>query len=82
MNHPQPMQPIITDENGTFRFRKNAIVRYLRDSLNLNDLAEMAFPQSDWDQFIQLIGYSLDGYIDNPLVSDEAKLMVEQLNKK
>ncbi len=28
---PQPMQPVVKDEDGVLRFRENAIVRYLLD---------------------------------------------------
>jgi|SRR5581483_1916219 len=75
MKHP--MQPIIVDDHGIVRFQQNAIVRALLDQkgiipLNLNDLAEMDFSQADWEQFYQLIGYSLSGFHELSLVSDAA----------
>lgn len=69
---PFPDQPII-DARGAIRFERNQIVDYLLDNggLNLNDLAFIGFPQRDWEQFYQLIGYSLCGYHELSLVSDE-----------
>jgi len=60
----QPIQPIIMDEFGTFRFQANAIVRYLLDNggIDMNDLARLEFSNEDRQQFAQLIGYSLGSY--------------------
>ena len=63
----QPMQPIYRDDDGQHRFRRNAVVRYLYDfareeGLGLNELAKVPFSDDDWQQFYQLIGYSVDGY--------------------
>ncbi len=71
------MQPIVKDENGTVRFQGNAIVRTLLDEssmrgFSLNSLAVMGFQQADWEQFYQLIGYSLSGYHELSNVSDAA----------
>ena len=68
-----PVQPVYLDEHGVWRFRRNAIVRYLLDagSLNLNDLACMDFSDQDWEQFSQLIGYSLSGFADLSYVRRE-----------
>jgi hypothetical protein len=63
-----PMQPVILDENGTPRFKENAIVRYLLDSArqanvtDLNRLALIPFSNEDREQLAQLIGYSTSGY--------------------
>lgn len=67
-----PMQPIGFDEDGVIRFKRNAIVRLLLDTgkLTLNDLACMSFSQTDWQQFYQLIGYSVSGYGDLSNVSE------------
>lgn len=69
-----PMQPIGLDEDGVVRFKRNAIVRLLLDTgkLTLNDLACMPFSQTDWEQFYQLIGYSVSGYGDLSSVSEES----------
>ncbi len=60
MNHP--LQPIILDDNKQPRFKENAIVRYMKDQVGLNKLAALDFPQEDWEQLAQLIGYSLSGF--------------------
>lgn len=69
----QPIQPIIRDEHGLLRFKKNAIVRFLLDAGNydLNSIAMMDFNDEDRCQFAQLIGYSVYGYSDLSYVSPE-----------
>lgn len=42
------------------------------NGLSLNILASMDFPKEDWEQFYQLIGYSVSGYGDLRIVSDES----------
>lgn len=74
---PQPMQPLYRDVNGAPRFRENSIVRHLLDKarthgIDLNYLSTQNFPKEDWEQFAQLIGYSLSGWGDLSYVSDEA----------
>lgn len=69
------MQPLIEDDHGIVRFKANAIVRTLLDEASkrgysLNDLAALDFSQADWEQFNQLIGYSLCGYHELSCVSD------------
>ena len=67
MKHPiQPIENI----NGILRFKKNAIVDFLTEG-RLNELSAMDFPQEDWEQLAQLIGYSLSGFGDLSYVSDE-----------
>jgi hypothetical protein len=43
-----PMQPLVLDEEGVIRFKKNAVVRFLLDagSFNLNQIWRMSFPIS------------------------------------
>lgn len=67
-----PMQPVELDGHGVARFRANQIVEYLLDEggLDLNMLARHGFPNEDWEQFYQLIGYSVSGYGDLSQVSD------------
>lgn len=69
-----PMQPFVMEKN-VVRFKRNKLVEYLLDKggLNLNDLAAMEdeFSQDDWQQFAQLIGYSLCGYHELSYVSDK-----------
>lgn len=55
---------MVTDEHGVIRFKENNIVRFILDNsgINLNDIARKHFDNDDMQQFMQLIGYSLDGY--------------------
>ncbi len=62
-----PLQPLYLDDEGKPRFKANNIVRYLlnyaRDhGVGLNELASMPFSDEDFEQFYQLIGYTLCGY--------------------
>ena len=77
MSSPKnPMQPVVRDAHGVVRFKENSIVRFLLDSgpVDLNWLAAigMQFTQEDWQQFYQLIGYSVSGYGDLFEVSAES----------
>lgn len=75
-------QPIVW-VGSVLRFQANAIVRYLLDkgNLTLNDLGREEFPTRDWEQFYQLIGYSLSGYDELSLVSEAAKDRAEARRK-
>jgi hypothetical protein len=68
-----PIQPLYRDNDGVVRFKANAIVRYLLDAgpFDLNQLALMPFDNKDWEQFAQLIGYSLSGFGELRYVSDK-----------
>lgn len=76
-NARNPMQPLVK-VGDVVRFRANAIVCHLLDhgGIDLNRLAFMRdqFSQDDWEQFAQLIGYSLCGYHELSYVSDESAL--------
>lgn len=86
----RPMQPLFVDKNGCFRFQQNAIVRFVVDEASagrkcdLNRLAmrQQSFSQEDWEQFNQLIGYSLKGYHELSVVSDESALAASEAAKK
>lgn len=71
-----PDQPVYLDEEHVARFKANTLVRYLLDrgGIDLNHLAGIAylFPRTDWEQFYQLIGYSVSGYGDLSGVSQES----------
>ena len=72
-----PMQPMILADDGAVRFRQNAIVRKLlemaaRAGYTLNNVAgDVTFTQDDYEQLMQLIGYSLKGFHELSCVSDE-----------
>lgn len=72
MSKPRhPVQPLFEDE-GTLRFKANSIVRFLYDTSQnkMNELIVMPFPKEDFEQFAQLIGYSLNGAMELPYVTD------------
>jgi hypothetical protein len=79
-----PLQPIERDPTGVVRFKANAICRYLVDSgvADFNQLATMPFAQEDWEQFAQLIGYSLSGFGELSYVSDETYSQAEEIASK
>lgn len=75
MKHP--MQNIHLDEQGVARFVENEIVRHILDhgGIDLNELAmsfHAAEHREDFEQFAQLIGYSVCGFADLSYASDEA----------
>jgi len=70
------MQAFIIDHKGELRFKANPLVKYLIDkgNINLTDLLirEDTYSGEDYEQLMQLIGYSLGGYCAHEGVSDEA----------
>lgn len=81
-----PMQPIVKDANGVVRFKANKLVWYLQKRLrysgvDLNMLTEIGdlFAPADWEQFYQLLGYSVSGYGDLAVVSAES---IEEADKR
>ena len=62
-----PMQPIVLDDRGVPRFKKNKIVTMLLDKggFDLNRISILdqngAFSPGDYKQLMQLIGYSVSG---------------------
>jgi hypothetical protein len=82
MKHP--IQPLEKDKSGVLRFKKNAIVVHLlehseKHGCGLNELACMPFTVGDWQQFAQLIGYSMKGYSELPYVDDDAYGTAEEM---
>ena len=67
-----PIQPLITDSDGSVRFKENAIIRHMLDTgpFDMNSLAVMNFTRADREQFAQLIGYSWSGAQELSYVSD------------
>jgi hypothetical protein len=68
-----PIQPTEMDKHGVLRFKRNAIVDYLLEAgpFDLNILADKDFSREDWEQFAQLIGYSLSGFGELSYVSTD-----------
>lgn len=79
-----PWQPIVK-QNGVYRWKANAICKWLVDKglANLNELACQDFTAADRAQFAQLIGYSISGWGDLSYVrntdANEAQAMAEKL---
>ena len=80
MRHP--VQTLEKDKHGILRFKKNKIVEFLLESglYDLNKLAMMNFADEDYEQFAQLIGYSLNGFGELSYVSDETYALAELQN--
>lgn len=59
-----PMQPLVSDQHGVARFKRNAIVEHLlkNGGIDLNAIARLPFDNRDREQFAQLIGYSVSGF--------------------
>lgn len=79
-----PIQPLAKDENGTIRFKENAIVSHLLDwaqtrGMGLNEMASMDFSQNDREQFAQLTGYSLGGFSELSYVRDTTYAAAAQM---
>ncbi|WP_250481788.1 hypothetical protein [Caballeronia sp. NCTM5] len=55
------------------RFKRNRLVEYLLDNggIDMNKLATFKFSAEDRQQFAQLIGYSIDGYMDLSYVMND-----------
>lgn len=85
-----PLQPVSLIE-GVMRFKKNKIVDDLLDfasskGLSLNDIALRCqkgdYSQDDYEQLMQLIGYSICGFHEISFVSDETALEASKLAKE
>lgn len=82
-----PTQPLVLDEQGICRFKRNSLVAFLLDfvkerGLPLNDMACMPWPAEDWEQLMQLLGYSVCGYCDLLMVSEESKDVAMERGRK
>ncbi|MBN3780489.1 hypothetical protein G3O06_23530 [Burkholderia sp. Ac-20345] len=71
MKHP--MQPIHVDSKGVVRFVSNDLVSRLVDVYpgGLDAIASTAGSVDDLEQLLQLIGYSVSGFGDQPYVRRE-----------
>ena len=81
-----PMQPLEWVDD-VIRFKQNKIVRFLLDAglYDMNLLLMMPFDREDYEQFAQLIGYSVSGFGDlsyaDPKVVDDADKQAANLIK-
>lgn len=64
----QPMQPVLTDDQGIVRFQGNAIIKHMFDKgqFDLNDLCAN-FSIEDYEQLLQLLNFSVSAYGDMPV---------------
>lgn len=81
-----PIQPIEKDDNGILRFKANAAVCALYEwagprGFGLNELAVMDINKDDRQQFAQLLGYSLGGYVGLSYVDDDARNAAEKMSE-
>lgn len=72
-----PVQPIVVDDHGVLRFKKNTIVDNLyehgvKTGYGLNEMYTESHTDEDRMQFAQLIGYSVSGYSTLSYVTDES----------
>lgn len=72
---PHPIQPIVLAPSGIYRFKQNAIVRFLLDAgpFDMNVLACGQYSDADREQFAQLIGYSVESFCDLSYASPRVK---------
>lgn len=72
-------QPMYIAEDGLIRFKENHVVRHLLEKARVNTdemLAKGNFSDEDKRQFMQLLGYTVKGYIELPYVTAEQQLEV------
>ena len=80
-----PMQAIVRDDKGTIRFHRNALVCYLLDAgpYDMNHLACLpGVSRQDYEQFAQLIGYSVSGFGDLSYASNTVVHKADQIAAK
>jgi len=78
------MQAIEWD-GEVIRFRKNAFVRYMVDIIGLNDLVALSsdsFPREDYEQLMQLIGYSVSAFGSLSETSEETRDLADAAAEK
>lgn len=79
MTHP--MQPIIKDDNGSLRFKANAIVVHLLEQggIDMNAIAQLNVSDEDRAHFAQLIGYSVSGFGGLSYVSSDMSAVADRM---
>lgn len=82
------MQPVVLDDDGVVRFKVNRVVRWMSDRLKergigLNEIFIAHDPRGDdrddYQQLMQLIGYSVSGYGDLSTSDPEIVRAADQL---
>ena len=79
MKHP--MQPIHRDSAGVVRFVENRIVRHVlaESHLTLDDLFSLGYDPEDYEQVIQLVGFSVSGFGDMPHVNPNSVAIADKI---
>lgn len=86
-----PNQPLVTGDDGVIRFRENRIISKLvevarKSGFGLNeiaiDLARNCYEPWESAQLTQLIGYSVSGWGDLPVVQENYSKRLAKLDKK
>lgn len=74
-----PMQPLFRDKAERTRFKENSLVRFVvaNSTKTVPELLEGPFPQEDKEQFLQLIGCTLDWFLEDENVSYRTKNRVK-----
>lgn len=67
MARRNPNQPLVVDNHGVVRFKRNEIVNDLLEfaqqrGFGLNEIAQKTYSREDRNQLAQLIGYSVSGW--------------------
>jgi hypothetical protein len=80
----QPIQPIYLDDHGSPRFQDNEVVVFLfiEGKLSLDKIEIMDFPQTDKEQFAQLLGCSVKEFCEFGFTSEEARSQAKASAKK
>ena len=76
-----PIQSVYKTQSGVIRFKENKIVQFLLDAgpFDINQLAIKRFSDEDYEQFAQLIGYSVSGFGDLSYASDETVATADKM---
>lgn len=75
-NHP--LQPIF-EVSGVLRFKKNQIVEYLfrHGGIDMEELNNLHFTREDKQQFVQLLGDSVDGFLELSHVDNDIRTRID-----
>lgn len=82
MTQKHPIQPPVV-VNGIDRFKENPIINWMlnkgkkSEKFDMNDIAYEFVDTEHYQQFLQLIGYSLSGFPGNESIRNVAYAMLE-----
>ena len=74
------MREIIKNKNNVLKFKSNRIIEYLFDEglLDLNRIVTLIdgydkFSKAEYEEILQMLGYTVDGFLELSLVRDKTK---------